>query len=191
MKKLVALSGILIMLFAGCSSKKPTVEGPAEEQQAKSGTEAPAESAADADTVVVDENGAVTSLDDGTVGADEEEKTLSALERRMQTVYFAFDKFNLTPEAQEKIAANSRLAEGDARAFNIKIEGNCDEWGSDEYNFALGLKRAKAAKDAMVANGVDEKRISMVSYGESNPVCMEKTRECWAKNRRDDFKLLP
>ena len=73
----------------------------------------------------------------------------------------------------------------------ITIEGNCDEWGSDEYNFALGLKRTKAAKDSLVAEGVDATRISMVSYGESNPVCVEKTQECWAKNRRDDFKLLP
>ncbi len=187
MKKILVFSGVLIMLFAGCSSKKPTVEA---SSQNKTETQTPAESAADADTVVVDENGGVSSLDENGA-ADAGEKTMSALEQRMQTVYFAFDKFDLSPEASEKIAENSQLADGDARAFNIKIEGNCDEWGSDEYNFALGLKRAKAAKDAMVANGVDEARISMVSYGESNPVCLEKTKECWAKNRRDDFKLLP
>ena len=190
MKKVLALSGVLIMLFAGCSSKTPSVEAAGQNQQKEPSAQA-AENAADADTVVVDENGAVSSLDENGVAADEGEQTMSALEKRMQTIYFAFDKYDLTPESTEKLEANSRLAEGEARAFNIKIEGNCDEWGSDEYNFALGLKRAKAAKDAMIANGVDADRISMVSYGESNPVCTEHTKECWAKNRRDDFKLLP
>ena len=73
----------------------------------------------------------------------------------------------------------------------IKLEGNCDEWGSDEYNYALGLRRANAVKAAMTAQGVSADRITMVSYGESNPVCTDKTKECWAHNRRVDFKLLP
>jgi peptidoglycan-associated lipoprotein len=116
---------------------------------------------------------------------------MSSLEKQMQTIYFAFDKFDISTEASEKLSSNAALAVAKAAKFNIKIEGNCDEWGSDEYNFALGLKRAKAAKDALIAEGVNAERITMVSYGESNPVCVEKTKECWAKNRRDDFKLLP
>ena len=54
-----------------------------------------------------------------------------------------------------------------------------------------GLKRANTVKTAIIAEGVDEKRITMVSYGESNPVCTDKTKECWAQNRRVDTKLLP
>jgi len=72
---------------------------------------------------------------------------------------------------------------------SIKVEGNCDEFGSDEYNFALGLKRANAVKAALVNGGVNADTISMTSLGESNPICLEKTQECWAKNRRVDFKL--
>ncbi len=188
MKKVLWIGGVaLMMVFAGCSSKSPSV-GEGNEGGAKEASQPQPESAADADTVVVDENGGVSSMGGG---ADSGEQTMSDIEKRFKTIYFAFDKYDISPEASEKLMENSDLAKTAAADYNIKIEGNCDEWGSDEYNFALGLKRAKAAKDVMVANGVNEDRITMVSYGESNPVCMEKTKECWAKNRRDDFKLLP
>ncbi|WP_345986309.1 peptidoglycan-associated lipoprotein Pal [Sulfurimonas sp. HSL-1656] len=180
MKKVLVYSSVVLMLLAGCSSKTPAID---ETQGADSSQ---MESAADADTVVVDENAGVS---DSTIELGEE--TMSALERQMLSIYFAFDKFDISMEASTKLQTNAALMQNKAAAFNIKIEGNCDEWGSDEYNFALGLKRAKAAKDALVAEGVNAERISMVSYGESNPVCVEKTQECWAKNRRDDFKLLP
>lgn len=183
MKKALMYSSVVLMLLAGCSSKTPTID---ETKGAETAT--PVESAADADTVVVDENGEVSSTVEG---AESGEATMSSLEKQMQTIYFAFDKYDISTEAAEKLHANAALANAKASAYNIKIEGNCDEWGSDEYNFALGLKRAKAAKDALVAEGVEAGRISLVSYGESNPVCVEKTKECWAKNRRDDFKLLP
>ena len=89
------------------------------------------------------------------------------------------------------VATDAGVAKAAASAYGVKLEGNCDEWGSDEYNFALGLKRAQAVKTELVNEGVDAKRISMVSLGKSTPVCAEKTKECWAKNRRVDFKLLP
>jgi peptidoglycan-associated lipoprotein len=180
MKKVLVYSSVVLMLLAGCSSKTPAID----ETQT---SQAPVESAADADTVVVDENAGVSATD----AVESAEETMSSLEKQMQTIYFAFDKFDISTEASEKLRSNAALAVAKAASFNIKIEGNCDEWGSDEYNFALGLKRAKAAKDALIAEGVTAERITMVSYGESNPVCAEKTKECWAKNRRDDFKLLP
>ena len=112
----------------------------------------------------------------------------------LESVHFAYDKFNLTDSMRE--IATSNYSEIDKVAVNnenlkIKLEGNCDEWGSDEYNYALGLKRAKSTKDALVADGVDASKIVMVSFGESNPICNEKNKSCWKMNRRVDYRLLP
>ncbi|SFV74999.1 Outer membrane lipoprotein omp16 precursor [hydrothermal vent metagenome] len=106
-----------------------------------------------------------------------------------ETIHFAFDSFRIEPQAQEELVKEAEKAKESTANYNIKLEGNCDEWGSDEYNFALGLKRANAVKKVLVENGIDADKISMVSYGENNPVCVEKTKECWAKNRRVDFKV--
>ena len=189
MKRSVLWSAVLAMfIFGGCSSKEPSIDATTETGTSTStqdGTVVAMETVVEEDIIVVDENG-VSNID-----ADGNEKTMSALERRMQTINFAFDKFDVSAAEVDKMTANSDLANGDAVDFTIKIEGNCDEWGSDEYNFALGLKRASAAKEIMLSNGVDAARITMVSYGESNPVCTDKTQACWSQNRRVDFKLLP
>lgn len=109
----------------------------------------------------------------------------------IENIYFAFDKYRLTPEMIEKTKSNAEKLAGIKPTTKIKIEGNCDEWGTDEYNYALGLKRVKATKDALVADGINAQAISLVSFGESNPVCTEKNRKCWQKNRRAEHKLLP
>jgi len=107
----------------------------------------------------------------------------------VQSIYFGFDKFKLT-EAQRKVASeNASKLKG--LEGSVKVEGNCDEWGTDEYNYALGLKRAKVVKDALVSDGIASSSISIVSFGESNPVCTDKTKECWSKNRRAEYKPLP
>ncbi len=190
MKKTVLWSAVLaIFILGGCSSKDaPSIDASNESASSmaeQGGTPIVTETVAEEDIVVVDENGVVNIDQDGN------EKRMSTLERRMQTISFAFDKFNIVDQQADRMTENSELANGDAFNFKIKIEGNCDEWGSDEYNFALGLKRANAAKEVMVMNGIDAARITMISYGESNPVCTEKTQVCWSQNRRVDFKLLP
>jgi peptidoglycan-associated lipoprotein len=63
--------------------------------------------------------------------------------------------------------------------------------GTDEYNYALALKRAKSVKESLATYGVDSSRIMIVSFGESNPACKESNKACWDKNRRAEFKLLP
>lgn len=87
------------------------------------------------------------------------------------------------------VSNNAGLLNGDGKDLNIVVEGNCDEWGSEEYNQALGLKRAKAVKDGLEAQGVNSSRITIKSYGENNPVCNDKTKECDAQNRRAETKV--
>lgn len=114
----------------------------------------------------------------------------SKIQSEVGSVYFDFDKFNIKADQQNTINNNAALFnQAGAEALNVKVEGNCDEWGTDEYNYALGLKRAKSAKDALIAQGVAADRVSVVSYGESNLVCSDKSKTCDAQNRRDDFKV--
>lgn len=186
MKKLLALSTMAaLLLFSGCSQKDPAVDATTE-------TETPSTvevtNPSENSTNGMDDSGIDQS---GSEAMDSAEQTLSGLEAQLQTVTFDFDKFEIKTDMQDKLNTNAALAKAGASIYNVKLEGNCDEWGSDEYNYALGLKRAKAAKDAMVAEGVTAERITMVSFGESNPTCTEQTQACWAENRRVDFKLLP
>lgn len=184
MKK-IALTGLAVamLIFSGCSQKNPEVD-----MQNKSGSS----SVSTADKKAADISGMDANTMDAQSVQSAVEKAISDLEAKTGTIYFDFDKYNIKADMQPKIDANAALFNSDAaKTFSIKVEGNCDEWGTDEYNYALGLKRAKSVKDALSADGVDSSRIMLVSYGESNPVCKESTKECWSKNRRADFKLLP
>jgi len=105
-----------------------------------------------------------------------------------QSVYFDFGDYGISSSMQSGMARNVSVAGSASR--KIKIEGNCDEFGTDEYNYALGLKRAKTVKDALVSQGVQGSKIIMISYGESNPVCTAATDSCYGKNRRVDLRLV-
>ena len=129
------------------------------------------------------ENDQVSDSGDGDVNSR------GSSNRGTEVVYFEFDTFSLSQNNMEIASSNAESLL--ANSSSIKLEGNCDEWGSDEYNYALGLKRAKAVKDVIVSSGVDASRVSMVSYGESNPACSEKNKSCWSKNRRVETKFLP
>jgi len=103
-------------------------------------------------------------------------------------IFFDFDKYDIRPEAKvvlEKKAAWLRANP----SFKVRIEGNTDERGTNEYNMALGERRAKAAQKHFNALGISMDRMSTISFGEEKPTCTEKNEKCWSKNRRDDFKL--
>ncbi len=108
----------------------------------------------------------------------------------LNSVYFKFDKFNIEGEDNINTIKNNAQSIIDS-TYEVKVEGNTDEWGSDEYNYALALKRASSVKDALVSNNVPAEKIQLVSYGESKPKCLEKTKQCWQENRRVDFVLIP
>ena len=101
-------------------------------------------------------------------------------------VYFDFDKSFIREDAKPalQMVADYMKKNKDAK---IRVEGNCDERGTSEYNMALGERRAASAKKYLVGLGVDEKRISTISFGKEKPICAEHNEECWQKNRRADF----
>jgi len=185
MKHIILSSALVALLaFSGCSTKDPVID-----ETENNGAATPTEEVSPVETEVVAAEEVV--IDEGNAAADANEKSMSGIEKELLSIYFGFDQFSVTTEMNDKLTQDAKLANSVAGDFMIKLEGNCDEWGSDEYNYALGLKRANSVKSALVTEGVDAGRITMVSYGESNPVCSDKTQECWAQNRRVDFKLLP
>ena len=104
----------------------------------------------------------------------------------LKTIYFDFDKYDIRPNDAKTLDANAAWLKTNANNL-ILIEGHCDERGTNEYNLALGEKRAKAAMNYLVAQGIQANRITIISYGKERPVCTEKTEACWAQNRRDNF----
>jgi peptidoglycan-associated lipoprotein len=110
----------------------------------------------------------------------------SLFSQNVKDVFFAYDSYELSPEAEAVITSNARFLQQHP-AITFLIEGHCDERGSIEYNLTLGEYRANAAKQALVAQGVSATRMSSISYGKEKPFCSESTEACWQKNRRAHF----
>jgi peptidoglycan-associated lipoprotein len=105
-------------------------------------------------------------------------------------VYFDFDKSAIRPDAARVLRVSADwLAKHADQA--VLIEGHCDERGTAEYNLALGDRRARAARDFLVANGVAAGRITLISYGEDRPQCTDRNEACWSRNRRAHFVVKP
>jgi peptidoglycan-associated lipoprotein len=100
-------------------------------------------------------------------------------------LYFEYDKDELRPEvtrALEQVADVLRRRP----SLTIRLNGNADDRGSDEYNLALGQRRAAAAKRWLVDHGIPADRVAIVSFGRERPVCKDDVESCWQKNRRDE-----
>lgn len=103
----------------------------------------------------------------------------------LKDVFFDFDKYDIRPGDAKILDANATWLKSNNNL--VLIEGHCDERGTNEYNLALGERRAKSAMNYLVAQGVQASRVTIISYGEERPTCTEHTEECWAKNRRAHF----
>lgn len=104
----------------------------------------------------------------------------------LKAIYFDFDKSDIRPDAARILDANVDWLKSNADAI-ILIEGHCDERGTNEYNLALGDRRARSTMSYLVRQGVARARITTISYGEERPVCTAHTEACWARNRRAHF----
>ncbi|MFA9433984.1 MAG: peptidoglycan-associated lipoprotein Pal [Deltaproteobacteria bacterium] len=103
-----------------------------------------------------------------------------------EEIHFDFDKYVLTPQAM-MILDDKAAYLREHPTVRVLVEGHCDDRGSNEYNLALGDRRANSAKNYLVKSGVAESRITSISYGEEQPLCMQQNESCWYRNRRGHF----
>lgn len=109
---------------------------------------------------------------------------------KLEAIYFDFDKYVIKPEGREALKRNAEWLQKNP-GKKVVVEGNCDERGTNEYNMALGQRRADAAAKFLTDLGIAKDRVGTVSYGEEKPVCKDANEACWSKNRRADFIVKP
>jgi peptidoglycan-associated lipoprotein len=108
----------------------------------------------------------------------------------LKDIHFDFDKYDIRPGDAKILDTNASWLKSNPDQL-VLIEGHCDERGTNEYNLALGERRAKATMNYLVSQGVQANRITIISYGEERPVCTEHNEACWSKNRRAHFLVKP
>jgi peptidoglycan-associated lipoprotein len=112
--------------------------------------------------------------------------TVASVAVPQNSIYFDYDHAELKPEAKNELADLGRIMARNP-SLAVRIEGNCDERGSEEYNIALGQRRAAAAKKYLVSMGAAAGQITTLSYGKDHPKAKGHDEESWRQNRRDDF----
>ena len=175
----IATATLSMLLLIGCGQTAPELNGVnAGKNNVSDATQIAG------DTVTIDENkyGNKNSTDGSNSGK------YNSSSNGFQSIYFGFGDYGISAAMENNIVSNLSVVSN--TSGRIKIEGNCDEFGTDEYNYALGLKRAKAVKDSLIAQGVGAQKMVIISYGESNPVCSNPTDSCYAQNRRVDLRLV-
>lgn len=116
--------------------------------------------------------------------------TTPAAETAFETIYFDFDKSDLSQDARDVLSKNAEILLKSKTTVKVQIAGNCDERGSAEYNLALGERRAKSAQQYLITLGVAPDRLSIISYGKEKPAVEGHDEAAWAKNRRDEFTIM-
>lgn len=108
---------------------------------------------------------------------------------KLQDINFDFDRYNVRDDAKTILEKNAAWLKKNP-GVRIQIEGHCDERGTNEYNLALGDRRAKGTKDYLVSLGIEAGRISTISFGEEKPLDPGHNEDAWAKNRRAHFVII-
>jgi peptidoglycan-associated lipoprotein len=157
-------AGLLVFGLAGCQST-----GTTETQTAKS-TPTPTGS----------------EFDQGAVPDDSGDR--SAVAAGLEAIYFDFDRYEIRSDAKPTLRGNADAIKSNAGWGTVTVEGHCDERGSEEYNLALGERRASGVKRYLVDLGVPESRLRTVSFGEAKPAVVGHDESAWRYNRRSEFK---
>jgi peptidoglycan-associated lipoprotein len=189
MRKVICLMmmGLLIGLTAGCAQRTAVSEG-----QVSVTDEAP--SAEEAPKAEVEEVAKV-SLPGEEISAEEiaraeegglEGRVVNTSELSYKDILFDFDRYEIKEEAQGILMELANWLINNKNGV-VLLEGHCDERGTNQYNLALGDRRANSAKDFLVASGVPLRKINTISYGEERPECTDHNEKCWKLNRRAHY----
>ncbi len=180
MKKILATLAIAGIILSGCASKAVVKESGqsqpknADQTQTRSSQE---QTKASQENVSSKNSQDVDSL-----------RLIKEMQAKMKDIHFDYDRYAIRNEDKPILKEVAETLRKNS-SVKVTIEGNCDERGTNEYNLALGDRRATAAKDFLLSAGIQSGRMETVSYGEEKPLCTESTEACWAKNRRDHFDL--
>jgi peptidoglycan-associated lipoprotein len=190
--RMIVLAALSLMVFlaGGCANKEavkseePVVKAelamtPEAFQPAKPTT---AESATPA--------GSATPAAEPIKQAGAQAATAPVQETAFESIYFDFDKSDLSRDARNVLSKNGEILLKSKPTVKIQIAGNCDERGSAEYNLALSERRAKSAQQYLITLGVAPDRLSIISYGKEKPAVEGNDEAAWAKNRRDEFTIV-
>ncbi|MBS3732152.1 MAG: peptidoglycan-associated lipoprotein Pal [Desulfobacterales bacterium] len=184
---LLCIVMLSLALTVSCAKKPPetTIESEQAEAAETRATESETDTArADEDSLTEEELEARRQAE-----AEARQETADARDRFVsQKVYFKFDDSSLTDSARDVLRDKVQWLRNHPDACVI-IEGHCDERGTDEYNLALGSRRAESVKDFLTKAGINGSRLTTISYGEERPAVKGHNEEAWAENRRAEFRF--
>ena len=160
---LIAIAG-----FTGCASKK-AVEPVKTDQNANKDKPAPKPQVKQPERKVVEQKAELKASD-------------------LQTVYFDFDESSIKSDMRNALNRNARLL-NENKSTRVRLEGHCDERGTNEYNMALGERRANSVKQFLTDYGISSSRITIISYGEERAASSGHNESAWGKNRRCEFTI--
>ncbi len=114
---------------------------------------------------------------------------LRELQQKVRDINFDYDRYDIREDAKPILKEVAGMLSR-AKGVRLVVEGHCDQRGTTEYNLGLGDRRAHAAREYLVALGIQSGRIETISYGQEKPLCTEDSEDCWAKNRRGHFVFV-
>jgi peptidoglycan-associated lipoprotein len=187
----LVLSSLLVaaVVLSGCAKRPATTQAAAPAPTGSASTTAATPAAPAPAPVQSDTPTAATTTPAPTTTARPAVQDFAAVPE-LADVFFDFDKYDIRPGDAKTLDANANWLKSNTNHL-VLIEGHCDERGTNEYNLALGERRAKSTMNYLVSQGVQANRITIISYGEERPQCTEHTEACWAKNRRAHFLVKP
>lgn len=173
---------VLVVALTGCPKKKP--QTPAQDLDVDTTTVAPPPASTEEITQPTTPTAPQDQVETDPLASSDLQVVNQELQRRgfSPDIYFQYDEASLADDERNKLARNADLLK--STQFTVTLEGHADERGTNEYNLALGDRRANAVRDYLTSLGVDGSRLRTLSYGEERPVCTETDESCLSQNRR-------